>query len=301
MMVFAAAEGVAACVERGWMPAERALSLELDALPDGGAVIFPEATGDLPGLKGRLNPIRDTHDRTYLYASNIAINEGQLQQPVHFTLGEELRLTDAYGGELRVRIIHIEGRSALVEYRKIQDQDGWRPESQPESQPESLEVKVLNLLAGIPMSKAELSKNLGQKKISGQLNKIIRVLMADRMIEYTLPDNASQPTAKVPADGQGEGCRRKPAAGRREAINAAGQQEILTQHSEGWRCDLLYKNGIDIGAIEIKSGATIASDYIRCAQADFSGSSRCGASGNRRSITMKATEFDRKFDGRRGC
>ena len=41
MMVFAAAGGVAACVERGWMPAERALSLELDALPDGGSRHFP--------------------------------------------------------------------------------------------------------------------------------------------------------------------------------------------------------------------------------------------------------------------
>ena len=47
---------------------------------------------------------------------------------------------------------------------------------------------MLSLLAGRPMSKAELSKNLGQKEISGQLNKVVRLLMADRMIEYTLPD-----------------------------------------------------------------------------------------------------------------
>ena len=84
-------------------------------MAEGGSVIFLEATGNLPGLKGRLNPIRDTHDRTYLYASNIAINEGQ-QQPVHFIPGEELQLTDAEGTELRVRIVDIVGRSALVEY-----------------------------------------------------------------------------------------------------------------------------------------------------------------------------------------
>ena len=37
----------------------------------------------LPGLMGRLNLIRDRYDRTYLYASTIAINEG-CQQPVRF-------------------------------------------------------------------------------------------------------------------------------------------------------------------------------------------------------------------------
>ena len=95
----------------------RPLSLELDALPPGGgAVIFPEATGYLPGLEGRLNPILDHHDRPYLYASNIAIDQGQ-PQPVHFLLGEDLRLTDADGNELWARIVAMAGRSALVEYR----------------------------------------------------------------------------------------------------------------------------------------------------------------------------------------
>ena len=72
----------------------------------------------MPALAGRLNPIRDAHDRTYLYASNIAIDEGR-QQPVHFVLGEELRLTDAEGREALVRVVDIVGRSALVEYRRV--------------------------------------------------------------------------------------------------------------------------------------------------------------------------------------
>ena len=116
MTVFAAASGYAAHLEREWLPSRGALAIELEALREGGAVIFPEATGTLPGLKGRLNPIRDTHDRTYLYASNVAINDGQ-QQPVHFLPGEDLRLTDADGSELLVRIVDIVGRSALLEYR----------------------------------------------------------------------------------------------------------------------------------------------------------------------------------------
>ena len=115
MTVFASAPGQAAHLERDWTPSERALAINLDALPEGGSVIFPEGTGNLPGLKGRLNPIRDTLDRTYLYASNIAIDAGK-QQPVNFIPGEKLQLTDAEGTELCVRIVDIVGRSALVEY-----------------------------------------------------------------------------------------------------------------------------------------------------------------------------------------
>ena len=116
MTVFSAAPGYAACLVREWHPATGALAVELRALPHGGSIIFPEATGHLPGLKGRLNPIRDALDRTYLHASNIAIARGR-QQPVHFVPGEELRLTDADGAECLVRILDVVGRSALAEYR----------------------------------------------------------------------------------------------------------------------------------------------------------------------------------------
>ena len=119
MTVFVAARGFAAHCEQDWMPAEGALAVELKPLLDGGAVIFPEAAGSLPGLKGSLNPKRDTLDRTYIYASNIAINQGE-QQPVHFLPGEDLRLTDADGTEMLVRIVDIVGRSALVEYRPFE-------------------------------------------------------------------------------------------------------------------------------------------------------------------------------------
>lgn len=115
MTVFVSSEGFAAHVERDWVPAQASLTVELEALPEGGSVIFAESTGRIPGLKGRLNPIRDTHDRTYLYASNIAVEKGK-QQPVHFTLGEELALTDSDGREMLVRIVEIFGRSCLLEH-----------------------------------------------------------------------------------------------------------------------------------------------------------------------------------------
>lgn len=113
MTVFAAAPGFAAHLENDWMPAKGGLAIEMQSLQEGGSVIFPEATGNIPGLSGSLNPIRDTSDRTYLYASNITINEGQ-PQPVHFMLGEDLRLTDADGKELMIRIVAIVDRKSVV-------------------------------------------------------------------------------------------------------------------------------------------------------------------------------------------
>ena len=118
MTVFAAAPGHRAHVEREWVPSQGSLAVELGPLPEGGSVIFSESTGYLPFVKGRLNPIRDNRDRTYLYASNIAIDQGK-QQPVHFVLGEDLRLTDASGREAMVRISDVVGRSALLEYRPV--------------------------------------------------------------------------------------------------------------------------------------------------------------------------------------
>ena len=39
-----------------------------------------------------------------------------------------------------------------------------------------------------PMSKAALSRNLGQVRNSGQLNKVVRLLVAERKIACTLPN-----------------------------------------------------------------------------------------------------------------
>ena len=116
MVVFAALQGFAAGLEKDWIPAQRPLALELSPLSDGGSVIFQEATGHIPGISGRLNPIRDTLDRTYLYTSNVSINQGR-PQPVYFAFNEDLLLTDADGQEAMVRILDVVGQSALLEYR----------------------------------------------------------------------------------------------------------------------------------------------------------------------------------------
>lgn len=78
-------------------------------------MVIPERTGYLPGLQGRLNPILDSLDRMYLYAPNLAINEGR-PQPVHFKLNEALRLTDVRGAEWSVGFVEMTGNSSVLEY-----------------------------------------------------------------------------------------------------------------------------------------------------------------------------------------
>ncbi len=72
----------------------------------------------------------------------------------------------------------------------------WRanPKGQPETQAHNLTSKALNLIADGPRQKSELSKSLGQKRISGRLNKVVQHLLSDEMIEYTLPD---KPTSRL--------------------------------------------------------------------------------------------------------
>jgi len=62
-----------------------------------------------------------------------------------------------------------------------------QPELQPDSQPESIGKRLLILLSNGTLAKSALSAQLGQKNISGQLNKVIRQLLADELIEYTNP------------------------------------------------------------------------------------------------------------------
>lgn len=99
-------------------------SLDLDVtLPhavDGGNLIFKAGTGHIPGLSGRLNPIRDRGgetDRYYLYADNISIND-QPDQPYPFTPGQPLRLEDAQGNRAVVTIVSLIGRSSLVRFEQ---------------------------------------------------------------------------------------------------------------------------------------------------------------------------------------
>jgi len=118
MTVFCAAHGFAAQVVSDWRPGDGAgpsSEVQMRPAPDGGSVIFPNRTGHVPGLRGRLNPIRDSLDRLYVYADNVAVNTG-VPQPVHFQLDEPLDMTDAHGATVTVRFREVIGASSVLDY-----------------------------------------------------------------------------------------------------------------------------------------------------------------------------------------
>ncbi|MBD9489941.1 KGGVGR-motif variant AAA ATPase [Ensifer sp. ENS11] len=82
----------------------------------GSAVL--QSSGYIPGLNGRLNPILDTLNRTYLYADNIAVDGGK-KQPTAFTVDEPFILEDNQGNVIRAAVRLIEGRTTLIEYEKV--------------------------------------------------------------------------------------------------------------------------------------------------------------------------------------
>jgi hypothetical protein len=96
------------------------LGLTLPRAPGLGSLIFEAGTGSIPGLNGRLNPVRDRAglaDRYYLYADNISINN-QPYQPHAFRPGEGLALEDAHGSRVVVTIVSVIGRSSLVRFEQ---------------------------------------------------------------------------------------------------------------------------------------------------------------------------------------
>lgn len=60
--------------------------------------------------------------------------------------------------------------------------------SQLKSRTVPLKDKVLILLSVEQLSKSEISKKIGQKQVSGQLHNIIKKLLDENIIAYTIPD-----------------------------------------------------------------------------------------------------------------
>ena len=88
--------------------------------------------------------------------------------PPHIKLDEKMEVSD--GGRLELENPALEGDPGA------------------ESQPESLKDRVLGLLIASSRGKSEISLSLGQKEVSGQLNKVIRELLAEQKIEMTIPE-----------------------------------------------------------------------------------------------------------------
>jgi hypothetical protein len=111
--VFCASTGFAGSFRAEVDPSQPAL-FEL-TVSTGGSIIIENGTGYIPGLEGRLNPILDAQQRSYLYADNIAI-DGSSTQPFYFKLGRPFRVVDAKGRAFSLAIIAMRGRSFLINY-----------------------------------------------------------------------------------------------------------------------------------------------------------------------------------------
>lgn len=96
-----------------WDP-EQDINITLSDTENTGSIVC-ESTGHIPNLEGRLNPILDTSNRMYLYADNIAINGG-VQQPAGFQIDVPFELEDSNGTIMQVRVLHIQGRTSLLQY-----------------------------------------------------------------------------------------------------------------------------------------------------------------------------------------
>ncbi len=77
-------------------------------------------------------------------------------------------------------------------------------ELQQELQEASLYSRVLRVLAeGVPLSTKEISEQLRQKDISGQLIRVIRKLVDDKLVARTIPDVRNHPNQKHMITGRG--------------------------------------------------------------------------------------------------
>lgn len=94
------------------------LNISIEKNDDIGSMICPNRTGHISGLDGGLNPILDTSNRTYLYATNIAINGGE-NQPATFEIGKPITLEDRNGVVMTVVFLRIKGSSSLLQYKKV--------------------------------------------------------------------------------------------------------------------------------------------------------------------------------------
>lgn len=80
--------------------------------------IIIQSTGYIPKFNGRLNPILDSSNRTYLYAENIAIDGGK-GQPATFSINEPMSLEDNQGVIINIIFRFVNGRTTtLIEYTR---------------------------------------------------------------------------------------------------------------------------------------------------------------------------------------
>ena len=92
------------------------IEVRMRPAPDGGSLIIANQAGHLPGIRGRLHPVLDELDRTWLHADTLAINDGA-SQPVRINLNEPVDLTDSLGVRATLWFREMVGTSCVFDYR----------------------------------------------------------------------------------------------------------------------------------------------------------------------------------------
>jgi hypothetical protein len=105
-------------VEAGWRKVSKTNVRSDKTLSRDSRTVSIGQTGYIQGLDGRLNPILDSHNRTYLYADNIAI-EGGKNQPATFSLDQPFVVEDSLGNEFELRISSIGNDRTTIEYTQL--------------------------------------------------------------------------------------------------------------------------------------------------------------------------------------
>jgi Predicted nucleotide-binding protein containing TIR-like domain len=118
-------------VVRSWDSKED-ITVTLSATENTGSILCAEGTGNIPGLQGRLNPILDAGKRMYLYGDNIAIDGGK-PQPSPFEINVPFKLEDCDGVAMEVRVLHIQGRTSLLQFVRPRSGDLRQIVAQPGS------------------------------------------------------------------------------------------------------------------------------------------------------------------------
>lgn len=93
------------------------IEIRLQSIPNIGSIII-QSTGYINGIKGRLNPIKDSSSRMYLYADNIAINGGE-GQPAKITIDQNMVLEDCDGAVVSIWFRFVSGSTTtLIDFAK---------------------------------------------------------------------------------------------------------------------------------------------------------------------------------------
>jgi predicted HTH transcriptional regulator len=149
----------------------------------------------------RLRSMTDAHPRDVTVALSSLVQRGMLEsggahKRTFYFLPGERPAAEATPVSFELPLPGLEpvkpGAAGGVRPGRQESQQESRQESQQESGAASksgaLPEKILAVLRAGPRSRSEISREIGQRKVSGQLNVVLKDLLERGLIEYTIPD-----------------------------------------------------------------------------------------------------------------